>query len=68
MININFLKPYSFSESYPKDLPHTSYEMLERINEITAIVGIDKTKGIYFCTWSDVNPTLTCEVPENILN
>ena len=67
VINISFLKNYSLSESFSNELPLTTAEMLERLTEISGIVGVDKTKGVYYCTWSNVNPTLTCGVPETVM-
>ncbi|GMM57167.1 hypothetical protein DAKH74_037830 [Maudiozyma humilis] len=58
VINVKWLKPLRTRAAgkYPKELPRTSVERMIRANEVTAILGYDQARQVYYCQMQDVNP------------
>ena len=52
---------------YPKQPPRTPQELINRIKEITGIVGYSEQDKVYYGTFQDVDPQLVTEIPEEIL-
>ena len=68
VINIRIFTPYPFSELYLKILLESSYERVESMNEMRAIVGVHDTTKKLYDIWSEVSSLLISEVVKNILN
>lgn len=69
VINVEKLKKLVLKKDrYPKDPPNTAAERLERLHEITSVVGYDKDNKVLYCHMKDVDPTLTVEVPIDEFN
>lgn len=61
VINIEHLKKFHNDKArYPKELPNTSAERIQRAPEIISVVGYDIQDHIYYCKMQDVNPELVC--------
>ncbi|CCD27225.1 uncharacterized protein NDAI_0K00353 [Naumovozyma dairenensis CBS 421] len=68
MINVTWLKPYvERTNTYPKWKPRAKIERLQRLEEITSIIGYSLNDKIYYCKMKDVDPRLTVEYPEEEL-
>ncbi|CCH60644.1 hypothetical protein TBLA_0D01360 [Henningerozyma blattae CBS 6284] len=61
VINIKWIKEFVLDKDrYPKSLPRTSIERIQRAQEIIAVIGYDVESHEYYCKMKDVDPTLTC--------
>ena len=62
VINVQFLKKLHKRPAgqYPKKLPATSQERINRCLEITQVIGYDANAQIFYCKMRDVDPDLTC--------
>ena len=62
VINVQFLKKLTkrSPEQYPKHLPRTSLERINRASEIIQVIGFDRDSRELYCKMQDVDPDLTC--------
>lgn len=61
VINIEHIKPFHQDKSrYPKEIPNTSLERINRAGEIISVVGYDIESQQYYCKMQDVDPQLVC--------
>ncbi|SSD61377.1 related to Transposon Ty3-G Gag-Pol polyprotein [Saccharomycodes ludwigii] len=69
VINIEWLKEFKHDpDRYPKHPPRTEKEMEFRLTEIVSVIGITEDKTKLYAKFSDVDPTLSVEIPLRIFN
>lgn len=58
-------KEIKTSGQFPKDGPKTHWERLQRVSEISKVVGYDRDQKVYYCKLRYVNPATTVEFYED---
>ena len=63
-----FKKLYVRDDQFPKQPPRTESEIIQRIDEISGLVGYSESEQVFYCTFTDVDPQLTTKVHKDIIS
>ena len=63
-----FKKLYVRDDQFPKQPPRTESEVIQRIDEISGLVGYSESEQVFYCTFTDVDPQLTTKVHKDIIS
>lgn len=66
-INVEYLRPYTLRESYPKIPPQSEQEALQRVHEIIGIAGWDQERKTWDLQWQDCHPEHVSTVSDDFL-